>query len=220
MSRRVDREIPGPDWRLWPEQVRGGDWSKIFGAPRSAPLDLRVDVGFGRGEFLLELARRHPQAAWVGIELDFTRVLKLTRQLARTPIRNVRLLGVAAEWSVREAFAPGSVSQFWINFPDPWPKRRHARRRIVAPRLIGELAGKLAPGGSVFVATDDAGYAGAVDEVLSGARGLENAHAPVRWRHRRDAPTTAFERTWQQRGRRCFYFAYRRPEAREAAQRR
>jgi tRNA (guanine-N7-)-methyltransferase len=215
MSRSIDRDVPGVDWRVWPAEIHGGDWSKIFGVPRDAPLELCVDVGFGRGEFLIELARRHPERAFIGIELDFSRVLKLARRLARTPLTNVRLLGISAEWAVREAFADASVASFWINFPDPWPKRRHARRRIVAPRLIASLSQKLARDGALFVATDDPEYARVIDDVLSNAAGLRNALAPDAHRDHRDAPLTAFERAWQARGRRCRYFEYRRDVSRE-----
>jgi tRNA (guanine-N7-)-methyltransferase len=194
---------------LWPSEASGADWKQIFAVPPDAKLQLHVDIGFGGGEFLIDLAQRYPERAFVGIELGFDRVLKLARRLSRTPIRNVRLIGTAAEWAVREAFEDASVESFWINFPDPWPKRNHRRRRLIAPRFMGDLARKLSPGGSLQVATDDAGYAGAIDDVLGSARGLRNAHAPDRYRCERSAPTqTVFEREWRRLGCRCFYFEY------------
>jgi len=209
-SRSVAREIPGVDWRLWPGELAQPDWTEIFAAPSDPPLRIHVDIGFGRGEFLTELARREPDAGFIGIERDFERVLKFARQLSRMPIRNIRLIGSAAEWAVREAFADASVTSFWINFPDPWPKRDHRRRRLIAPRFVAELARKLAPGGGLYVATDDADYAAAIDAVLSRVRGLYNAHSPDRFRNRRSAPhTTRFEQQWTQGGRQCFYFQYR-----------
>jgi len=209
MSRTVRREVEGHDWRLWPGQVAGADWTKVFGVPAGAPLRLHVDVGFGGGEFLIGLAERYPDQACVGIELGFDRVLKLAHRLARTSIQNVRLIGTAAEWAVREAFEDGSVESFWINFPDPWPKRHHRRRRLITPRFVRDLGRKLSPTGSLHVATDDPDYARAIDAVLRDARGLRNVHAPDPCRHERSALTeTAFEREWRGRGLRCFYFHY------------
>jgi tRNA (guanine-N7-)-methyltransferase len=194
---------------MWPSEASGADWKEIFAAPADAKLQLHVDIGFGGGEFLIDLAQRYPERAFVGIELGFDRVLKLARRLSRTPIRNVRLIGTAAGWAVREAFEDASVESFWINFPDPWPKRHHRRRRLVTPRFVGELTRKLSPGGSLQVATDDEDYAGAIDDMLGRARGLRNAHAPDPYRCERTAPTrTVFEREWRRLGCRCFYFEY------------
>ncbi len=209
MSRTIKKEVAGDDWRLWPIEAAGAEWTKIFAAPADARLQLHVDVGFGGGEFLIDLAQRHPERAFVGIELVFDRVLKLTRRLSRTPIRNVRLIGTAAEWAVREAFEDASVESFWINFPDPWPKRHHRRRRLVTPRFVHDLTQKLSPGGSIQIATDDSDYARIIDDVLTRARGLRNAYAPDRYRRQRSAPPrTLFEREWRGQGCRCFYFEY------------
>lgn len=211
MSRTIPREIDGEDWRLWPSEACGADWAKIFGAPGDASLRLHVDIGFGGGEFLIDLAEGQPDWAFVGIEAGFDRVLKLTRRLSQTSIRNVRLIPTVAEWAVREAFEDGSVESFWINFPDPWPKRHHRRRRLVTPRFVHELTRKLSPGGSLHVATDDADYARAIDDALTRARGLRNSHAPDGFRHERSALSrTLFEREWREQGCRCFYFHYSR----------
>ncbi len=210
MSRTIHREIPGNDWRVWPEEVRRSGWSKLFGLP-VASLRLHVDIGFGNGEFLTELARRDPGRAVVGIELSFKRVLKVARRLSHSDLRNVRLLGVDAAWAVREAFEDESDESFWINFPDPWPKRRHRRRRFVKPAFVAELSRRLMMGGSLHVATDDPEYATAIRNALAGEPLLENA--PVLTGHQaeqREFPPTAFERVWTAKRRRCFFFEHRR----------
>lgn len=210
MSRTIHREIPGNDWRVWPEEVRRSGWSKLFGLP-VAPLRLHVDIGFGNGEFLTELARRDPGRAVVGIELSFKRVLKVARRLSHSDLRNVRLLGVDAAWAVREAFEDESVESFWINFPDPWPKRRHRRRRFVEPAFVAELSRRLMIGGSLHVATDDPEYATAIRTALAGEPLLENAPALTAHQgEQREFPPTAFERVWTAKRRRCFFFEYRR----------
>ena len=210
MSRTIHREIPGNDWRVWPEEVRRSGWSKLFGLP-VAPLRLHVDIGFGNGGFLTELARRDPGRAVVGIELSFKRVLKVARRLSRSDLRNVRLLGVDAAWAVREAFEDESVESFWINFPDPWPKRRHQHRRFVEPAFVAELSRRLMVGGSLHIATDDPKYAAAIRTALDGEPLLENASAlTVHSGERSEFPPTAFEREWIAQRRPCFFFEHRR----------
>jgi tRNA (guanine-N7-)-methyltransferase len=211
VSRTIQREIAGNDWRVWPQEVRRSGWSKLFGLPAAAPLRLHVDVGFGNGEFLLELARRDQSRAVVGVELSFKRVLKVARRLSRSDLRNVRLLGVDAAWAVRDAFEEESVESFWINFPDPWPKRRHRRRRLIEPVFLADLSRRLTPGGSVHVATDDPVYAAAIRNALEGEPLLENAQAPVpHLRERHELPPTAFQRAWRAQRRSCFFFQHRR----------
>lgn len=210
MSRIIQREIPGNDWRVWPEEVRRSGWSKLFGLP-DATLRLHVDIGFGNGEFLTELARRDPGRAVVGIELSFKRVLKVARRLSHSDLRNVRLLGVDAAWAVREAFEDESVESFWINFPDPWPKRRHRRRRFVQPAFVAELSRRLMVGGSLHVATDDPKYAAAIRIALDGEPLLENVPALSAHRGGRgELPPTAFQRVWTAQRRPCFFFEHRR----------
>ena len=211
MSRTIHREIAGSDWWVWPQEVRRSGWSKLFGRHAAAPLRLHVDIGFGNGEFLTELARRDSGRAVVGIELSFKRVLKVARRLSRTDLRNVRLLGVDAAWAVREAFEDESVESFWINFPDPWPKRRHRRRRFIEPIFVAELSRRLMVGGLLHVATDDPAYAAAIRTALDGEPLLENARALAAHQDQRcELPPTAFERVWIAQGRPCFFFEHRR----------
>ncbi len=201
----------GTDWRVWPEQICRSGWRTLFDLSVGAPLQLHVDIGFGQGEFLTALARQNPAAAIVGVDISFKRVLKLARRLARSELRNIRLVGIDAAWVVRESFEDSTVSVFWINFPDPWPKRRHQRRRFVEPGFIGELSRRLKTGGSLHIATDDPDYAAAIRFALEGERLLENTQAAdSQPSDRRELPPTAFEREWAAQRRACFFFQYRR----------
>jgi len=214
VSRTIRREIAGTDWRVWPEEVRRAGWSQLFGLPAAAPLRLHVDIGFGDGDFLIELARRDPGRSVVGIELSFKRVLKVAQRLSRTDLRNVRLLGVDAAWAVREAFRDESVESFWINFPDPWPKRCHQRRRLVGPGFVREISRRLMIGGSLHIATDAPDYAEAIRCALEGEPLLEILEAPTaHFGERRELPPTKFQRVWAAQGRACVFFHCRREKA-------
>jgi tRNA (guanine-N7-)-methyltransferase len=211
VSRTIHREITGNDLRVWPQEVRRSGWAKLFGLSAAAPLRLHVDVGFGDGAFLTELARRDPGRAVVGVDLSFKRVLKVARRLSRSDLPNVRLLGVDAAWAVREAFEEESVESFWINFPDPWPKRRHRRRRLIEPAFVRELSRRLMKGGSLHIVTDDPNYAAVIRSALEGEPLLENAQASTPdLRERRELPPTTFQSVWAAQHRPCFFFQHRR----------
>lgn len=209
MPRRLKYDIPGSDWRVSPEALEDPGLAALF-APL-APRPLVVDVGFGRGEFLLQLAEKERGTAFLGIEVSFKRVLKMARRLARTDLTNVRLVAGAAE-AVLTKLPEASVDRFWLNFPDPWPKKRHHRRRFIQPAVVDLLLRCLVPGGLLDVATDHAGYAEHVDEVLRAEPRLENLYAPEPFlRAVDDRPATAYELAWRAEGRDFHFFRYRRP---------
>jgi tRNA (guanine-N7-)-methyltransferase len=215
MSRRLKYDLSGPDRRVAIEDVRAKGWEALFPElPR--PLRLVLEIGFGRGEFLADLAARAPDVAHVGVEMSWKRVLKMARRLARGELANVRLVHGLGEQVVDEAIAPGSLDAVWINFSDPWPKKRHHRRRLVQPALVAALAERLRPGGVLHVATDDGGYAEHIDAVLAAEPRLANDFAPDRWRA--EVPgrmPTAYELEWRAEGRPLHFWSYRRraPEA-------
>ena len=216
MTRSLKYDIPGTDWRITAEDVRAKGWDALFadeGTPPAAAAAraLVVEIGFGRGEFLMDLAAQAPETRFVGVEYAFKRVLKMARRLARTELRNVRLLEERGELVVEELLAPGSVSEFWINFPDPWPKKRHARRRLLQPAFVHLLATRLRPGGLLHVATDDVPYAEEIDHALEREPLLENPLAP--WSFVREVPgrmQTAYEREWRAEGRPLHFWTRRR----------
>jgi tRNA (guanine-N7-)-methyltransferase len=208
VPRRLRTDVPGPDWRVEVETLADSGPDRLFPARLPRPLGLVVDVGFGRGELLQELARSAPECAYLGVEHSWKRVLKLTRRLAKTEIDNVRLVAASAEQTVA-ALAPASVACFWVNFPDPWPKKRHHRRRLLQPAFVHELALRLAPGGFLEVATDHEEYAEAIAEVLAAEPLLRNLAAPEPFRRAPPVrPPTAYELEWQELGRVGHYFSY------------
>ena len=208
MPRRIRTDVPGPDWRVSLEALRAPGPDALFPPRLPRPVSLVVDVGCGRGELLLDLARSDPERAYLGIEHSWKRVLKLTRRLAKTEIDNVRLLAAGAEQAVAE-LAPESVAGFWVNFPDPWPKKRHHRRRLLQAELVRALALRLVPGGFLEVATDHEEYALAIHEALAAEPLLENRCAPEPFRRTPPArASTAYELEWRAQGRPAHYFSY------------
>ena len=211
MSRALQYDIPGHDWRVDLEALASSGWRAAFGTEVPADAPLVVEIGFGRGEFLMDLAADAPRTAFLGVEYSFKRTLKLARRIARTPLVNVRLVCATAEQVVGEVLPDASVSCFWINFPDPWPKKRHARRRLLQPDFVSALAERLQPGGVLNVATDHPDYALWIDEVLA-ASALENAYAPEPFRRQvDDRKPTAYELKWRAEGRAFHFFRYLRP---------
>ena len=149
--------------------------------------------------------------AHVGVEYSHKRVLKLARRIARTELANVRLVEDTAEHVLSELLAPQSVGSFWINFPDPWPKKRHHRRRLVQSDKVALLADRLVPGGILVVGRHLEEYAEQIDAVLAAEPALENTYAPARFLSEvPDRLPTAYELEWRSEGRPLYFWTYRR----------
>jgi len=160
-------------WReLWPRfGIEADDEAAISGAfggggPRV------LEVGFGNGESLLEQAENDPATRYFGIEVHEPGIGHCLLGIERRGIDNLRLLcGDALE--IMTAMPEDSIERLNLYFPDPWPKKRHHKRRIVAPRFLELAARVLKPGGTLHVATDWASYAEHIDEVLAGDERFE-----------------------------------------------
>jgi tRNA (guanine-N7-)-methyltransferase len=211
MPRRLKLDIPGPDRRVTPGDVLAKGWTPLFAPDLAAPLRMVLEIGFGRGEFLIDLALRAPAVAHVGVEISRKRVLKQARRLAKSEIANVRLVHGTGEQALADLIGPASLEAVWINFSDPWPKKRHHRRRLVQAPLVAAVADRMKRGGVLHVATDDVPYAEHIDAVLAAESQLENVFAPARWLA--DVPgrtPTAYELEWRAEGRPLHFFAYQR----------
>lgn len=153
------------------------DWKEVFG--RKAPVV--CEIGFGDGAALLEMARAHPEWDFVGVEVYRPGVGALLLRLKDTGFRNVRVAMVDAVEFLRRKVAPASLSKLWILFPDPWPKRRHQKRRLIQAPFIELAASRLAPGGRIHCATDWEDYAAQMMAVMGACTLLENVAGPGRF---------------------------------------
>jgi len=142
----------------------------LFG--RVAPCTL--EIGFGNGENLLALAAAHPQRDFIGVEVHRPGVGRLLLGLEAGALRNVRVICHDAVEVLEQQIAPASLAEILILFPDPWPKKRHHKRRLIQPPFAELLARALMPGGVLRLATDWEPYALEMLEVLCAAPGLEN----------------------------------------------
>src|SRR5438132_2868958 len=139
--------------------TNGLDLEKIFG--RKAPL--HIDVGCGEGSFLCALAQRLPDKNFLGIERLLGRIRSSARKAAS--LSNVRLLQMESSYAVRYLLPPGSVETVYLLFPDPWPKRRHHRRRIVTLEFLHSVHIALEKNGLIYIVTDHLDYFQKIEEI-------------------------------------------------------
>ena len=198
---------------LWPgygvERGQGRlDLPTLFGNTRATFLE----IGFGNGETLAELAAAHPDRNFLGIEVHRPGVGHLLLALERLGLDNVRVLRDDAVAVLREGLADAALAGVYLFFPDPWPKKRHHKRRIVQPALVRELARVIRPGGLFHAATDWEPYARHMLEVLDAhpAAFCNSAGAGSFAPRPADRPLTKFERRGQRLGHGVYDLIYRR----------
>ena len=117
-----------------------------------------VDLGAGKGSFLAAAAEAFPEYRFFGVERQWSRIRKINRKLNRMSLTNVRLLRAEIYYTTRYLLPPESCDGFFLLFPDPWPKARHAKNRLVTPEFLDAMAAALKPGGVVHFATDNEPY--------------------------------------------------------------
>jgi tRNA (guanine-N7-)-methyltransferase len=155
-------------WSRYGVDVRPGDssqvpdWTALFG--RAAPVG--VEIGFGMGQGLVDWAIRRPDWNLIGIDVYLPGIGSTLLGLEQAAARHVRLVDGPAEWVFDAVLPPGSIDEVRVFFPDPWPKKRHHKRRLVQPEFIATVADRLKPGGLLWLATDVAEYAEWMIEVL------------------------------------------------------
>lgn len=202
-----------PRLRLDPSDPRLSAPSALFsGAPR----EVCLEIGFGGGEHLAWQAAHHPQAGFIGCEPFLNGVARLLAAVEEQGLANI-LVHDGDGLDVLEALGEGTIARIFVLFPDPWPKARHAKRRLVRPETMAEFARVLADGGELRLASDIGDY---VHRMLVEARArpeLEwTAEGPRDWRERpADWPGTRYEAKAKRQGRRPVYLVFRRrPRAR------
>jgi len=162
--------------------------------PRAQPLE--VELGSGDGSFLAQWAAANPERNFIGVERLLGRLRKLDRKGQRAGLANLRILRIEAAYCVEYLLPPASLSALHIYFPDPWPKRKHRKKRLVNEHFGERAALALAPGGVVHLRTDDADYFAQMLAVF----GSNTSFEPVETPSELAAVVTDFEREFNARG--------------------
>ena len=210
---RAGRMTPAQEralWELWPAygvDLDEGplDLEAVFG--RRAPRCL--EIGFGVGEVIGSLAESHPQIDYLGIEVHRPGVGRLMLRAAEANTRNLRVVCHDAV-EVVEKIADGAFEEILVFFPDPWHKKRHHKRRLIAPDFVAAAAAKLRPGGVIRLATDWQSYAEQMLAVCSANADLASLSADGGFVPRPDfRPPTRFERRGTRLGHGVWDLAFR-----------
>lgn len=183
------------------------DWSRAFVQPGRQV----VEIGFGMGDSLLQMAQLDPATNFVGIEVHRPGVGKLLNGALQQGVCNLRVYAEDAVDVLERSIAADSLDALHIYFPDPWHKKRHNKRRLIQPDFVASIIPKIKPSGLLHLATDWAPYAEQMLEVLEAAEGLENTApnggyvARPAWR-----PLTKFEQRGQRLGHGVWDLLFRR----------
>jgi tRNA (guanine-N7-)-methyltransferase len=183
------------------------DLAGLFGRDASRSLE----IGFGNGESLVALAAAHPGRDFIGIEVHRPGVGHLMLRAHELGLANVRVICRDAVEVLRDCVPEASLGEVLLYFPDPWPKKRHHKRRIVRPEFAALVASRLKPGGVFRLATDWQHYAEQMLEVAGACPALTNESADGTFVPRPDSrPLTRFERRGQRLGHGVWDLAFRR----------
>ncbi|MCL2412393.1 MAG: tRNA (guanosine(46)-N7)-methyltransferase TrmB [Treponema sp.] len=165
------------------------DFAKIFS---NNDLSITMEIGFGSGIATAEIAYANPDKNYLGIEVHRPGIGRLLREIEERPLKNVRIIEHDAVQVVDKMIPQNCLDAIHIFFPDPWPKKRHNKRRLIQRPFTNSLAGCLKPGGYLYMATDWEDYANHALEELTETVSLRNVYTnfaePQSWR-----PKTRFE---------------------------
>jgi len=151
-------------WQVEDPEVRKGNWKQVFGNDHP----IRVEVGSGKGRFICAMAEKHPEINFIAVEGGPDIAIRILQKAAEAQLPNVRVIVSFVE-DIRAYFAPGEVSRVYVNFCDPWPKARHAKRRLVHRKKIEAYNGIVDASGYLEFRTDnDALFDFALEEFAEG----------------------------------------------------
>ena len=193
----------GGDWSAF-----AGTWAELFG--RTAPL--HVEIGVGKGDFLTTLAAQHPDVNYVGLEAQQGVLYFAARKTAEQELSNVRLLVFDAA-RLTELFAPGEVDRIYLNFSDPWPKKRHAKRRLTSEFFLARYRTVLKEDGEIYFKTDNEGlFAYSLETMAHAGWQLSHVTDDLHALGEPDNIMTEYERKFSARGAKIGRLRARRPK--------
>jgi tRNA (guanine-N7-)-methyltransferase len=200
-------EIDSPLFLRAESLEQPADWPAIFG--NDHPLVL--EIGCGVGDFLVQVAEQKPDLNFVAIDFYNKGCYKTCRRAEKHELTNIRVLREEARQFITERLTPASLRQVYINCPDPWPKKRHRKRRLVNSQFVQFLGRYLQPGGDLYFATDFEDYGQDVAAFMPQLPGFSNQLAPDLYRHElADYPLSKYMRKFMGEGKQIYFVHYRR----------
>ena len=182
------------------------DWEELFG--NRNPLNL--EIGFGVGNFIIEMGIREPNENFIGIDFYHKGIRKVITRIAKYEICNARIVYGDAKEKIPLLFNPEELNRIYINFPDPWPKKRHHKRRLIKPGFIKVLAEKLNCGGEIHIATDHEAYAMEILDFFEKEPALKNKNELGAFRSQKEGvPKSKYEKKFIRAGERIFYLEFK-----------
>jgi tRNA (guanine-N7-)-methyltransferase len=178
------------------------DMAKLF--PQSQPLE--VELGCGDASFAVEYARQNPDRNFIGVERLLGRISKLDRKGRRAGLKNLRGVRIESAYFLKHLLPAHSASALHIYFPDPWPKKRHHKYRLINEDFPALSHAAMAPGGIVYLRTDDADYFAQMTEVFAADKNFSKIETPETLAK----IVTDFERDFNAKGIRTLRAAYQR----------
>ena len=196
-----------------------GDWWKEEDLPLDYKkfgnfLKLNVEVGFGSGEFITSFATSNQKDLFVGIEVYGEGLRKVVKKIKEEKIENILPLCGDAYVVMQVAFEDESLDSIFINFPDPWPKKRHKDRRLLKDEFFLLCKRKLKRKGTLYFSTDDENLALFADLEIKKVDEMKNSNSPYPYIHEPIYPyKTKYEKKFLEEGKKIFYFLYEREDA-------
>ena len=183
------------------------DWKNIF--KNSNPL--KLEIGFGMGDFLIEMAIREPHNNFIGIDFTTSGVQSLLTKVKARQLGNVRVVYGDARNKLSALFTDKELETIYVNFPDPWPKKRHLNRRLINPKFVNLIVQKLGSDGHIYLATDSESYAQQIMEYFDAEPFCQNMNQPSGLLNNRNGlPKTKYEKSFIYAGDKAYYLDYSR----------
>lgn len=170
------------------------DLAALFSQAPAQPLE--VELGCGDASFIVEYARRNPATNFIGVERLLGRLQKLDRKGRRAGLGNLRGVRIESSYFLRYLLPPNSAAALHIYFPDPWPKKKHRRHRLIGEQFPSLARAALVPDGRIFLRTDDTDYFEQMMEVFAAAKEFKKIETPAALAE----ITTDFERDFNAQG--------------------
>ena len=170
---------------------------------------LKVEIGFGNGGFIFEKVQRENDANFLGIELYHRGICSLAKRIRKYNINNIIIIYADAKRILVESVQDNALSELYVNFPDPWPKRRHQKRRLINCNFAKLIYSKLEHKGRIYLATDSKNYANEMLNSFEGTPGYKNLAGRLRLAQKTpNHIVTKYEKRFLSNGNKIYYLQY------------